>query len=524
MAQVAWPRDEALKILKRHTDSERPILLETGFGPSGLPHIGTFAEVVRTLFVIAALKEEAPEREVKLFVFCDDLDGLRSLPENVPNHETLKPHLGKPLSAIPDPFGQAESFSGHMNGKLQEFLDQYGFEYEYKSSTQCYRSGQFDPGLKAVMDHYDEVRNLFIKTIGTDKRESWSPFFPICEGCGKIYTTRVTQIDRDNYEVEYVCDKAEAAYSSCGYKGKQSIFGGLTKVGWKVDWALRWFVFQVDYEMYGKDLMESASLSGKICQALGGKAPIPYKYELFLDENGAKISKKIGNGISMDQWLRYAPLGALLGFLLGNPNKAKKMGLPILPKLVDEFLQMARSGHSSEIFSPPWFIAQVQHQTLSDTPELDSDLTYALLFNLSDALSIRDPELLFDYACKYDPKVNLQSEFFKDLCSRICLFAQEQGSEVEESSEPDPLFLPLLKKLAVHLSTYEADSLDGDALQTYLFSLAKEAGYNPRDWFGFLYLSLLQRTQGPKMGPFMAIMGVSKSLEMVSTGLKRLGV
>ena len=523
MAQVAWPKDEAQKILQHHSDPSQPILFETGFGPSGLPHIGTFAEVVRTLFVISAVKELTPEREVKLFVFCDDLDGLRSLPENVPNHDVLRPHLGKPLSAIPDPFEEADSFSGYMNGKLREFLDQYGFEYEYKSSTQCYQSGQFDQGLKAVMDNYDKVRDLFIKTISEEKRDSWSPFFSICESCGKIYTTRVLGLDRASYEVEYVCDKSEAAYTSCGHQGKQSIFGGRAKVGWKVDWALRWFVFGVDYEMYGKDLMESATLSGKICRALGGKAPVPYKYELFLDENGAKISKKIGNGISMDQWARYAPLGALLNFLLGNPNKAKKMGLPLLPKLVDEYLQMARSTGSTEVFSAPWFLAKAQHQPLSEQPSVSSELTFALLFNLAEALSIHDPALLFDYARQYDAKVVEQEAFFLELCGRICLLAQEKAEEGTEIVEPDPSFLPLLEKLEAHLSGLGDQTFAGDEMQTYLFSLAKEVDRNPRDWFGFLYASLLGKAQGPKIGPFFAIMGAKRALGMVKTALEKFG-
>jgi len=523
MAEIAWPRLEAQKIIKHHGDSAAPILFETGFGPSGLPHIGTFAEVVRTLFVMAAVKEEAPEIQTKLYVFCDDLDGLRALPENVPNHDLLRPHLGKPLSAIPDPFEEADSFSGYMNGKLREFLDAYGFKYEYKSSTACYQAGEFDGGLKAVMENYDQVRNLFIKTIREDKREGWSPFFPICENCGKIYTTRVTQVDREACEIEYSCDHSQSEYTSCGHQGKQSIFGGRVKVGWKVDWALRWFVFGVDYEMYGKDLMESATLSGKICRALGGKAPVPYKYELFLDEQGAKISKKIGNGISMDQWGEYAPLGALLNFLLGNPNKAKKMGLPILPKLVDEYLQTMRGEGSASVFSAPWFLAKVQHQELSESPGISSTLTYALMYNLAEALSIDDPAILFDYASQYDAKVADQADFFHDLCERICRLASQTADSNPVTATPDLDFVPLMKRLESYLTDQGEQPMNGDEVQTYLFSLAKESDKNPREWFGFLYLTLLGKTQGPKIGPFFGMMGPKRALEMVKAGLETIG-
>ncbi|MDT8446100.1 MAG: lysine--tRNA ligase [bacterium] len=523
MPIVAWPQQEAQKILDQHGDLDRPIFFETGFGPSGLPHIGTFAEVVRTLFVIEALKQLEPKAQTKLVVFCDDMDGLRSLPENVPNHDLLRPHLGKPLSQIPDPFETADSFSGHMNGKLREFLDHYGFDYEYQSSTEAYRSGRFNEGLKAVMDHYDQVRDLFIKTIAEDKRDDWSPFFPICESCGKIYTTRVVGTDREGYALDYVCDKDGELYQSCGHQGKTSILDGQAKVGWKVDWALRWFVYGVDYEMYGKDLMESASLSGKICRALGGKAPVPYKYELFLDEEGAKISKKIGNGISMDQWTRYAPLGALLNFLLGNPNKAKKMGLPLLPRLVDEYLQAIRADVSAEAFTAPWYLARIQGHDLSDQPQLKSETSYALLFNLADALSIYEADLLYDYALKYDPAVGEQEDFFRDLCLRICLLAQDQAAGQKEAApELDLSFMDQLKQLEQLLADPANAGLDGEELQTKLFSLAKEVDRNPREWFGFLYGALLGKSQGPKIGPFFAIMGVDKAHQMVTDACKRL--
>ena len=522
MPEVAWPKEEAGKILSQHKDLNKEILFETGFGPSGLPHIGTFAEVVRTLFVMAAVQELAPQAKTRLIVFCDDLDGLRSLPENLPNHDLLKPHLGAPLSSIPDPFQEKESFSGYMNGKLREFLDSFGFVYEYRSSTDCYRQGQFDQGLKQVMNHYEAVRQAFISTIAEDKRAAWSPFFVICEKCGKIYTTRVTETHPGSYEVAYACDQDGEKYKSCGHQGKTSILGGRAKVGWKVDWALRWYVFGVDYEMYGKDLMESATLSAKICRILGGQPPIPYKYELFLDETGAKISKKIGNGISMEQWLRFAPLGALLHFLLGNPNKAKKMGLPLLPRLIDEYLQAERADAAATPFTAPWFLAQVRHQPLHPTPLAASPIGFGLLYNLAEAMNIHESILLYDYAVRYDPVIQAHEALFRDLANRVTALAGEAaGKEEPIAFAPDPAFVPLFKQLVTALENMTSP-LDGEALQTAIFSLAKDANLNPRDFFGFLYSLLLHKDQGPKLGPFFAMLGKEEALNLCRHGLTRL--
>ncbi|MDX2471412.1 MAG: lysine--tRNA ligase [SAR324 cluster bacterium] len=524
MAVVAWAKNEAEKVLKAHSDLEKEILFETGFGPSGLPHIGTFAEVVRTLYVLEAVKELEPKAKTRLIVFCDDMDGLRSLPQNVPNHDLLRPSLGAPLSSIPDPFGETDSFSGYMNGKLREFLDSYGFEYEYRSSTDCYKSGVFDDGLKAVMDNYDKIKETFVKTIAENKREAWSPFFVICEKCGKIYTTRVTKVDPANYEVSYTCDQSSDTYESCGHVNTTSILGGAAKVGWKVDWALRWFVFGVDYEMYGKDLMESATLSGKICRILGGKTPTPYKYELFLDENGAKISKKIGNGISMDQWLKFAPLGALLNFLLGNPNKAKKMGMPILPRLVDEYLQAMRGEASDVAFEPAWFLNRVRKKPLSSVKELTAEVGFSLLYNVAEAVNLYDPDMLFDYAFKYDGRVEEDNDLYRELVGKVAALAKEVNkSKAPFDFTPDEQFIPLFSELVTHIESLGED-MKGDELQTKIFSLAKDQELNPKDFFAFLYGLILNKSQGPKLGPFFALMGKDESMKLLKKGLSRLGV
>ncbi|MDH5559932.1 MAG: lysine--tRNA ligase [Deltaproteobacteria bacterium] len=519
MTKVAWPQQEASKILKNFKGQEE-ILFETGYGPSGLPHIGTFAEVARTLFVLEALRELKPDIKTRLIVFSDDKDGLRNLPENIPNHDLIRPYLGASLTSIPDPFEEAESFAGYMNRKLMGFLDSFGFDYELRSSTQCYGDGLFDEGLKRVMDHYDEIHDIFTRGIAENKRASWSPFFPVCESCGKIYTTQVTDLDRKNYRLDYRCDQDGELYKACGHQGSVPVTGGKVKVGWKVDWALRWHVFGIHYEMYGKDLMESAEISGRICRVLGSPPPVTYKYELFLDENGAKISKKIGNGISMEQWMKYAPLGVLLNFLLANPNKAKKMGLPILSRLIDEYLQCLRTQDAGEENSVLWYLAKIQKQKEAQHLKIGDEIGYGLLYNVAESLSIHDAELLYDYALKYDSDVIHNRAFYFDLCERVIAFFEDFHEERPiDPDEIDGSFFEGLEDLKAKLISVDERDLKGEETQQLLFLIAREREYNQRSWFHFLYQVLLGKEQGPKMGPFFAILGKTKTLELIDQAI-----
>lgn len=522
MPKVTWPHQEAKRLRTVASNSDKPIIFETGYGPSGLPHIGTFAEVARTSFVIKALQHAYPDAKVRLIAFSDDMDGLRSLPENVPNHDKLRQFLGMPLSSIPDPFEQAPSFADYMNGQLKLFLDSYGFEYEFHSSTQCYQSGIFDNGLKRVMDNYTRIREMFISTISKEKREAWSPFFPICDSCGKIYTTRVTEIDPDNYTLSYRCDQNEQGFEPCGHVATTSITGGKVKVGWKIDWALRWYTFGVNYEMYGKDLISSASMASKICSILGAKPPVLYKYELFLDEKGAKISKKIGNGISMEQWVKYSPLGALLNFLLANPNKARQMGLPILPKIVDEYIEVLRKENADNPNFHSWFIDSVQHRHDASSLE-NNELSYNLLTNVAQNLGLRDASLLYKYALKYDPTVAQNERFFSTLCEKVIAYVQDY----EAWAPKDELvidwsygqYLPDLIEIVEQTEDFE--NLHGKELQALVFIIPKKYGLNQPEWFKFLYSVLLGKEKGPRLGPFLGILGKELVLSMLNRAVEK---
>ncbi len=507
---ISWVQDEADRLLKNLPSDVQTVRFQTGYGPSGLPHLGTFAEVVRTCFILKAIKHKAPHLNTELIAFSDDLDGLRSVPENVEGKAHLKQYMGVPLSAIPDPYGQFESYADYMNHQLQLFLDSFGFEYTFVSSTKTYQSGLFDPYLQKILEHYDQIKEVFTRQIAKDKREAWSPFFPICEACGKIYTTQVTKVDADSKLIHYQCTQDQ--WNPCGYEGVMPPVGGKLKVGWKIDWGMRWAALGIHYEMHGKDLLESVPVSAKVCQILGKTPPLTYKYELFLDEAGQKISKKIGNGISMTQWLSYAPLGALLHFLLGNPNKPKKMGLPILPRLVDDFFRSTQDSETE--FSALWFLKQFGRGDKPIVPDAPPKLSYALLANVAESIGIQSADLLMNYVKRYDPQASPQ--FYQGLCQCVIQFVQEYQKTLpaEEVSLGD-IDTSWLQKIRDGLHEIdESDFQDGERLQSFLFAIGQEATADQKKWFEFLYSALLHKKSGPKLGPFLAVLGKAEAIKL----------
>ena len=340
----AWPFQEAAQIVKQRQPSEdRPVLFETGFGPSGFPHLGHFSEGVRTSWVRNAC-EYLYELKTRLLCFSDDMDALRKVPSNFPQPDMLAAHLGKPVHAIPDPFGCCTSFGDHMNAKLCEFFDASGFDYEFQSSREAYVRGDFDEGLSILLAKAEEVRQIIVPTLREQNRQHWSPFFPICPNCGSIMATRVTAYHPSRGTVSFTCDLDTGHYTGCGASGEQSVFGGNAKVGWKVDWALRWYSYEVDYEMYGKDLVDSVRQSSRIVRLMGKQPPVGLCYEFFLDEEGRKVASSTGRmGVTVDAWKKYAPIESLLFFLFQNPKRAKRLHWDIVPKCVDDYLDALRN-------------------------------------------------------------------------------------------------------------------------------------------------------------------------------------
>ena len=526
MTYKEWPFVEARRILDRiERIGKSSVTAETGYGPSGLPHIGTFGEVARTSFVLQALGVVAPKIESRIIAFSDDMDGLRDVPKNLPNAQMLATHLGKPLTAIPDPFGQEKSFAHYMNGKLREFLDSYGFRYEFASSTDRYASGAFDEGLRRIMANHDSIRDLFTATIAEEKRAAWSPFFPICQSCGRVYSTRVTGLDTKAFTVSYSCDAPLAGkYGSCGHIGSTSVLGGKCKVGWKVDWALRWFSLGIDYEMHGEDLLDSARLSSKIVKILGGEPPELFKYELFLDENAKKISKRIGNGISLEQWLRFAPVDSLLYIMYVKPQQAKKMGLPILPEIVDQYLELVAEYDGAED-SPVPFISRLSRGAHAGRLEGQKTVTYSLILELILALNQDEPRIVRDYLLKYQPAIAGNVAYYEKLVEDALAYYREVLLPARTSEAPDHALdagVAALRDELVRLSAAAVEP-DADALQTMAFQVAKDREIKMKDWFRTLYRIFLGQSQGPRIGSFIALLGYQKCIERLEEHLARKG-
>ncbi len=524
----SWPYREASKIIDHLQRAQSrsakgqsdPVLFETGFGPSGLPHIGTFSEVARTNWVCRAFSELSG-RPTKLIAFSDDMDGLRKVPENIPNGDMIAEHLGKPLCDIPDPFGEEESFSAYMNAKLRSFLDSFDFQYEFVSSKDHYRGGVFNDGLLRILECYEEVRNVIIPTLRNPNRDEWSPFFVVCENCGKVNNTRVTDVHPEDGTVSYVCDQSFRGAEACNHSGTVPVTDGHTKVGWKVDWALRWYVLGIDYEMYGKDLIESADLSSKIVRALGGEPPAGMFYEMFLDENGAKISKSKGTGLSIDDWLQYGPLESLAWFIFKKPEKAKKLFFEVIPRSTDQYLE-ARSEFGdttddTERLDNPVFFIESQSIDTGEEITYRSGISYSMILNLVSVLNTDDHDIVWDYLRRYDDSVDDDAEVIDDLIDRALRYYRDFILPTKEFQLPDEEVMVGVEQLRQFLAEYDGD--DPEEIQSAAYRAGKDNDIKLGKWFRSMYRLLLGQDRGPRLGTFIHLYGTRETLTLIDERL-----
>ncbi|MCO4773871.1 MAG: lysine--tRNA ligase [Deltaproteobacteria bacterium] len=517
-----WPLREATSLLahiealesKGLRTKDDPVLFETGYGPSGLPHIGTFAEVARTTFIRRAFRS-LTDRPTRLIAFSDDMDGLRKVPLNIPNPETVEPHLGKPLSSIPDPFGVDDSYSGHMNRRLREFLDQFGFEYDFRSSTDMYTSGVFNESLSLLLGKVDDVLGIILPTLRPNSREGWSPFMPVCPDCGRNLSTSVTGYHSERDALSFACDGGrEGKVAHCGASGELSVLDGNVKVGWKVDWALRWFTFGIHYEMYGKDLIESAQLSARIVRALGGVPPVGLFYEMFLDEDGKKISKSIGKGISVDGWQEYAPVESLSAFLYQNPRKAKRLTWDTIPNFTDQYLKQLADWETQDDEGRLWNPSYFYFDQGAARPSWKVAVNYSLVRNLVVCMGKDDPDVVTGYLQRYDARVtdDEHGALTRQLVRGAIAYDRdfEAGSRTKEA--PASELRPAILELADKLEKAEADGQrDTDALQSLAFDSARANDIEPRTLFQALYRGLIGQNRGPRFGGFMLALGLSEA-------------
>jgi lysyl-tRNA synthetase class 1 len=514
LASKAWPYEEARKLMKRWPDGKSaPMLFQTGYGPSGLPHIGTFTEVARTSMVRNAYEEMTGGAATRLVAFSDDMDGMRKVPGNLPNPEMLHQHLDQPLSRVPDPFGTHESFAAHNNARLMSFLDQFGFDYEFLAASTAYPSGQFDDTLRAILRNYDAIMGIMLPTLGEERRKTYSPIFPIHPETGKVLQVPIEVIDADAGLIAYIDPET-------GTRREQSALSGQAKAQWKVDWALRWVALGVDYEMAGKDLIDSVTQSGKIARALGARPPEGFNYELFLDEEGAKISKTKGNGLTIEEWLTYAPIESLAFYIYREPRKARQLSFSVIPKAVDEYYQFLAAYPNQPIEQQ--LGNPVHHVHLGKVPSADMPVSFALLLNLVGVAATDDKPLLWRYLQRYAPQVSPDTHPALDglLDYAIAYFRDFIAASLHRRA-PTEAEKVAMRDLDARFAALPDDA-DAETIQNEVYEAGKAAGFEPlRDWFKVLYETLLGSTQGPRMGSFAALYGLPETRALISDALAR---
>ncbi|MBX9664564.1 lysine--tRNA ligase [Novosphingobium sp.] len=520
----AWPFEEARKIVKRFPGGKRdakgdlvPVLFETGYGPSGLPHIGTFQEVLRTTLVRRAYETLTGGHPTRLIAFSDDMDGLRKVPDNVPNKQVLAEKLGHPLTRIPDPFEKFESFAHHNNAMLRQFLDQFGFDYEFVSASDRYNSGAFDDALKNVLRNFGAIMDIMLPTLREERRRTYSPVLPISEKTGEVLQVPLEVVDAEAGLVRFE-DQGEVVV--------QSVLGGKSKLQWKVDWGMRWTALGVDYEMCGKDLTDSHLYSGRIAQVLGGRRPEGLIYELFLDENGEKISKSKGNGLTIEQWLEYGSEESLGFYLFREPKSAKSLHAGVIPRAVDEYWQFREKLPSQpieqQLGNPVWHLLRANGYHGGDGDTLP--VTYGLLLNLVGVLGASATRAqvwsyLGNYVENADPAAHPALDA---LVTSALAYNRDFVAPTLKRRKPEPNEARALAALDEELAA-TSDDATAELLQNIVYEIGKDPHYSfesLRDWFKALYETLLGSAQGPRMGSFIALYGIAGTRRLIAEALE----
>ena len=510
MTSKAWPFEEARRLLKRvEAAGKDHVLFETGYGPSGLPHIGTFGEVLRTTMIRRAF-EAISDIPTRLICFSDDLDGMRKVPGNVPQQEMLKEHLHKPLTSVPDPFGEFESFGHHNNAMLRRFLDTFGFEYEFYSAREFYRSGQFDEILLRAAERYDDLMAVMLKSLREERAETYSIFLPIHPETGRVLYVPMKNVDAKEGTITF--DDTE------GREWTLPVTGGNVKLQWKPDFGARWAALDVDFEMYGKEHATNTPIYDRICEILGGKKPEHFSYELFLDEHGQKISKSSGNGISIDEWLTYASTESLSYFMYQKPKTAKRLFFDVIPKAVDEYHQQLRAYPTQtpeqQAANPVW------HIHAGDVPESTLIVPFAMLLNLASVSGAEDKETLWGFIGRYAEGATAESHPDLDQAAGHAVrYFNDFVKPTRVFRAPDAKERAAMEDLRAKLAAWDG-GLDAEELQSMVFAIGKAHEFDPlRDWFKALYEVLLGASQGPRFGGFIALYGVEETIALLDKAL-----
>ncbi len=503
----AGKTDEAVKTLPA---LQKPVIFETGYGPSGLPHLGTFGEVARTTMVRAAFRALTDDAiPTRLISFSDDMDGLRKVPENIENKAVLEEDLGKPLTVVRDPFGTHDSFGAHNNARLQAFLDGFGFEYEFISATDCYKGGRFDETLLVALERFDAIQKVMLPTLGEERRATYSPFLPVSPTTGRVL--QVPTLERNVAKGTIVFEDENGA------RAEVPVTGGHVKMQWKPDWAMRWTALGVDYEMAGKDLIDSVKVSSQICKILGGAPPEGFNYELFLDENNQKISKSKGNGLTMEDWLRYGAPESLSYYMFQSPKSAKKLYFDVIPKATDEYLQQLdaypRQDENQQLGNPVW------HVHSGRPPQYGSPVSFSLLLNLVSAADASTKDILWGFLSRYIPGADAQSQPLLDRLAGYAINYYEDFVKPNKAFRaPTEQERAAMLDLLARFKALPEGCQDAEVIQNEVYAAGKDGGFEPlRAWFQGLYEVLLGQSQGPRFGSFAAIFGLDRTIKLLES-------
>jgi lysyl-tRNA synthetase class 1 len=525
----AWPFEEARKIVNRLKKKPKDeVIFATGYGPSGLPHIGTFGEVARTTMVRHAFRVLTDDKvKTRLIAFSDDMDGLRKVPDNVPNKDLVEKHLGKPLTKVPDPFGTHPSFGAHNNARLRAFLDTFGFQYEFLSATDCYTSGRFDEALLRMLSHFEKVMAIMLPSLREERAQTYSPFLPISPRTGVVLQVPVLAHDAKAGTITYEDPNTKEKVTT-------TVTGGHCKLQWKPDWAMRWTALDVDYEMAGKDLIDSVKLSGEICRAIGGLPPEGFNYELFLDEKGQKISKSKGNGLTIDEWLRYASPESLSLFMYREPKAAKRLYFDVIPRNVDEYQQFLdgyqRQDGKQRLANPVWHIHS------GHPPAIDMPISFAMLLTLVSSSNAENADTLWGFIGRYRPGVTAKTHpKLNALVGYAIHYFRDFVLPEKKFREPTEVERAALVDLRDALSQLPANA-SAEAIQDVVYEIGRREPFLDKsgkvkskdgkpgvtlDWFNMLYQVLLGQEKGPRFGSFVALYGVKNTIDMIDGALAR---
>ncbi len=514
LAAVLFAQDKFAEAAKTLPALAKPVIFQCGYGASGLPHMGTFGEAARPTMVrtaFRALTEDAIPTE--LIVFSDDMDGFRKIPDNLPNRDMLEEDRDKPVTSVRDPFGEYESFGAHNNARMRAFLDGFGFDYTFMSSTETYKSGRFDAVLLKMLARFEAIQAIMLPTLGEERQATYSPFLPISPKSGKVLQTPTLERNVEKGTITFADED--------GTLTEVPVTGGHVKLQWRPDWAARWTALDVDFEASGKDLIDSVRVSNKIVRALGGEPPEAFHFELFMDENNQKISKSKGNGLTMEEWLRYGTPESLAYYMYQSPKSAKRLYFDVIPKATDEYLQQldafnrARAdANSVALDNPAW---HVHHGA---PPAHGSPVSFSLLLNLVSAADASTKDILWGFLERYIPGATPATQPLLDQLAGYAINYYEDFVKPSKTFRaPSDQERAAMQALVGKLKALPAGA-DAEAIQNEVFEVGKDAGFEPlRSWFSALYEVLLGQSQGPRFGSFVAIFGVERTIALIDKAL-----